>query len=86
MSESTQPPTELPTTVRKLVVPVEPPTEPQVGKRSPTKTERDLPPEVLAARSTSDDMEMIRKLVVPDASSADEADDRSPTKTDSPVD
>ncbi len=84
-NESAQPPIDQVEAVRKPIVPIASPIKSPEGKRSPTKTERDLPPEVLAAVATPVEGEVVRKLVVPGESSEQDAGDRSPTKTERDV-
>jgi hypothetical protein len=93
MSQPAQHPSESTEAVRKLVVPDESPVAPKEGDRSPTKTERDLPTEVLAAadaatsgKVTSDEVETVRELVVPEEPSEGQEGDRSPTKTERDLD
>jgi hypothetical protein len=84
-NESAQLPIDQVEAVRKPIVPIASPIKSPEGKRSPTKTERDLPPEVLAAVATPVEGEVVRKLVVPGESSEQDAGDRSPTKTERDV-
>lgn len=66
--ETRQPTSETAEVVRKLVVPdTEPKSE--EGKRNPTKTERDLKPEILtsAGEESVEEHETVRKPIVPDA-------------------
>lgn len=88
MNQPAQHPPESTEAVRKLVVPNESPVAPKEGDRSPTKTERDLPAEVLAAAdaATSDEVEIVRDLVVPEEPSERKEGDRSPTKTERDLD
>lgn len=88
MSQPAQHPPESTEAVRKLVVPAESPVAPKEGDRSPTKTERDLPTEVLVATDavTSVEVETVRDLVVPEESSERREGDRSPTKTERDLD
>jgi hypothetical protein len=88
MSQPAQHPPESTAAVRKLVVLDESPVAPKEDDRSPTKTERDLPTEVLMAAdvATSDEVETVRELVVSDEPSEGQEGDRSPTKTERDLD
>jgi hypothetical protein len=84
MSGETQKPDEKTEVVRKLVVPPKSQGVPDDGDRSPSKTERDA---ITAAPSAteaamSDEVAVVRKLVVPQPPTAPDDGDRSPSKTE----
>ena len=81
MSEPGKPADENADVRRELVVPSTDAVEANDGDRSPTKTDQELMPTDETA-TTGGEVEVVRKLVIPEQLAQEEDGDRSPTKTE----